>query len=53
MKILFMSGYADEAVTRSGELSFDAPFIQKPFSASSLLAKVQDILDEPDSPEQC
>jgi signal transduction histidine kinase/CheY-like chemotaxis protein len=46
MKILFMSGYADDTVLRLGLLD-TAHFIQKPFSPMALALKVREILDEP------
>ena len=45
MRILFMSGYSDEAVYRHGELSPDAAFIAKPFSDRALARKVREVLD--------
>ncbi len=32
IKVLYMSGYTDDAVVHHGVLSHDMPFIQKPFS---------------------
>ena len=45
MRILFMSGYSDEAVSRHGEISPDAEFIEKPFSDRALARKVREVLD--------
>jgi len=45
MRILFMSGYSDEAVYRHGELSPNAAFIEKPFTDRALARKVRDVLD--------
>ena len=45
MRILFMSGYSDEAVYRHGEISPDAAFIEKPFSDRALARKVREVLD--------
>jgi two-component system, cell cycle sensor histidine kinase and response regulator CckA len=45
MRILFMSGYSDEAVYRHGEISPDAAFIEKPFTDRTLARKVRDVLD--------
>ena len=44
-KIVLMSGYAGEAFERSGVLSPDTPFLQKPFTSSDLLQKVRGALD--------
>ncbi|HET9738649.1 MAG TPA: ATP-binding protein [Solirubrobacteraceae bacterium] len=45
MRVLFMSGYSDDAVYRHGELSPDAAFIEKPFSDRALARKVREVLD--------
>jgi PAS domain S-box-containing protein len=44
IKVLFMSGYTDDAVTRDGFLNKGAEFIQKPFSAEELAAKIRAVL---------
>ncbi len=44
IKVLFMSGYTDEAVVRHGILAVGAPFLQKPFTASALRAKINEVL---------
>lgn len=45
IKVLYTSGYADEAVTRSGVMEPGAAFIQKPYTAPSLLACIRAVLD--------
>jgi two-component system, cell cycle sensor histidine kinase and response regulator CckA len=45
LRVLFMSGYSDEAVYRHGEISPDAAFIEKPFTDRTLARKVRDVLD--------
>jgi len=45
VKVLYMSGYAGDTVARHGYLDAGVPFIQKPFSSASLLAKVREALD--------
>jgi two-component system cell cycle sensor histidine kinase/response regulator CckA len=45
MRILFMSGYSDEAVVRHGELSASAAFLEKPFTERALARKVREVLD--------
>lgn len=44
-KVLFMSGYPDEAVMHQGLLDPGAAFIQKPFSPKGLAAKLRELLD--------
>jgi PAS domain S-box-containing protein len=45
LKVLFMSGYTDEAIVHHGVLDSDVQFIQKPFSPASLARKVREVLD--------
>jgi signal transduction histidine kinase/ActR/RegA family two-component response regulator len=47
LPVLFMSGYADAAVTGDGPLALGANFIQKPFTADRLGRKVREALDTP------
>lgn len=44
-KILFMSGYTDNAIDEQGILDPGTQFIQKPFSPIDLLKKIRAILD--------
>jgi PAS domain S-box-containing protein len=46
IKVLFMSGYTDEAVQRQGILTPGASFLQKPASMEVLLRKVRELLDK-------
>ena len=47
VKVLYISGYSDEAVARSGALSPGSAFLSKPFTPRELLVKVRDLLDGP------
>jgi CheY-like chemotaxis protein len=44
-KILYMSGYPDQAIVSHGILHPDVPYLQKPFSCTSLSRKVRQVLD--------
>ncbi len=45
MRVLFMSGYTDDAIVRHGVLDADVAFIQKPIMPDVLLRKVSQLLD--------
>ena len=45
LKVLFMSGYTDDAIQHLGVLDEDVAFIRKPFSPSELAEKVRAVLD--------
>jgi len=45
-RALFMSGYTADVITRHGVLKEGLQFIQKPFSAKALLAKIEHLITE-------
>ena len=46
IKVLFTSGYTDDAIGYHGVLDANTLFIQKPFMPSALARKVRDVLDD-------
>jgi two-component system, cell cycle sensor histidine kinase and response regulator CckA len=47
-RVLYMSGFTDDAVVRHGVLADDMCFIQKPFSPEALATKARELLDHDD-----
>ena len=45
VKVLFTSGYANDEIFAEGRIASRFAFIEKPFSASALLARVRSVLD--------
>jgi PAS domain S-box-containing protein len=46
MKILYMSGYTEEAIARDGVLDPGTAFLEKPFTPASISRKVRELLDQ-------
>jgi len=47
MRVLYMSGYTDDETLRRGVLAGGKAFLQKPFRAAVLAARVREVLDAP------
>ncbi|VFQ43052.1 response regulator [Desulfoluna butyratoxydans] len=45
LKVLYVSGYTDNVISRRGVLDHGTSFIQKPFTSEDLAAKVRKVLD--------
>jgi response regulator RpfG family c-di-GMP phosphodiesterase len=47
VRVLFISGYTDDAIVRHGVLESGAAFLQKPFSLQLFSRRVREVLDAP------
>ena len=52
IKVLYMSGYTDQAIVHHGILAADAVVLQKPFTLNSLAGKLRQALDPASKPER-
>jgi two-component system cell cycle sensor histidine kinase/response regulator CckA len=50
IRVLFVSGYTDDAMLRLGLLNNNEAFLQKPFGSAALLSKVRQMLDGTPAP---
>jgi signal transduction histidine kinase/ActR/RegA family two-component response regulator len=49
IRVLYMSGYTDEAIVKTGVLDEGKPFLQKPFTPMQLAKRIREVLDEPEA----
>lgn len=50
IRILYMSGYTDQAIVHHGILAADTMLLQKPFTLHALAAKLREALERPAAP---
>jgi two-component system, cell cycle sensor histidine kinase and response regulator CckA len=48
IRVLYMSGYTDEAIVRTGVLDEGKPFLRKPFTPMQLTTKIREVIDGPE-----
>jgi DNA-binding NarL/FixJ family response regulator len=48
LKVLYMSGYTENAIVHHGILNEDVGFLQKPFKVNVMVQKIREVLDSRD-----
>jgi CheY-like chemotaxis protein len=51
IKVLFTSGYTNEAIAHHGMLETGVEFLPKPYTSATLARKVREVLDQPNLPK--
>ena len=49
LRVVYMSGYTDSAIVDHGILEPGVTFVQKPFATDTLLRKIREVLDAPNT----
>lgn len=49
LRVLYMSGYTDDAIVRHGLLDGEVEFVNKPLSNAELLTRVREVLERASS----
>jgi two-component system cell cycle sensor histidine kinase/response regulator CckA len=50
VRLLYMSGYADQAIVNHGVLDADTAYLPKPFTTEAIARRVREVLDAPEQP---